>query len=483
MRSLLCLLAATAACGSVNKAKPDAAPPVPDAPPDAADPLDGAKSGTRLKLQWFVYGDGTKQLSGFHDSMLGADCSPSTMYGDTKMYCLPEATQVFYADAACTTKIAVQYTPCNNQQYQFAVTYQSMNCTSGVSHVYHLGAATTATTYYYKDSTNACGVYSTAGTDQVVNFIGAEVMPSEMVEVTKSQPAPGALGTVSLQTADGLSYPYTLHDTAGGYDCSPFYAYYGQTSLQCVPSIDYAGYFAESTCATNTVDRQTGCPAPAYAYVPPRSGCALDPYTFHSVGAALTPQPTTAVFYLDNTQACTSTSISSGYTWYGLGAALSPAMLTRAHDTFPGHRLQPNQFTSGSTRIRDYTVYDATLDADCYPERMLDGTWRCFPQSGYFQSSYFYSDPSCNQPINVVEIGRGPAGCAASPVPKYAQQSIQQGQCYGYDLHQVGAKYTAQLYYQNGTCVAYPSASSDFYVVGPQVPLVGLAAATQQNDP
>src|SRR5258706_14101276 len=152
---ILALVLAAAACGSVNKAKPDAAVQI-DAPPDAPDPLDGAKSGTRLKLRWFAYADGTKQFNGLQDAMLGTTCSPWSFFGDTKLYCIPDATSVYYADAGCFTKISLNYTPCNNPQYAYAVETQSTNCVSGVSHLYHVGALTSVANYYYKDSTGTC---------------------------------------------------------------------------------------------------------------------------------------------------------------------------------------------------------------------------------------------------------------------------------------------------------------------------------------
>src|SRR5436305_1184989 len=126
MTRLAWLVVATAACGSVNKVKIDAAPPAdasPDAPPD---PLDGAKSGTRLKLKWAAYPDGTKQFLVWHDSQLSADCYPGSFASDpTKTYCMPQATSLTYSDLNCTQKISVEYTGgCGSQpHYAFTTEY------------------------------------------------------------------------------------------------------------------------------------------------------------------------------------------------------------------------------------------------------------------------------------------------------------------------------------------------------------------------
>lgn len=485
-------MVATAACGSVNKAKLDAAPKPADATVDVPpDPADGAKSGTRLKIKWAQYADGTKQFSAWHDAQLNTDCYPQPFYADpTKMYCVPNADSVYYSDAACTTRFSLEYTACNNahQTYASEYEYTSANCTSGVAHVYSLGAMiTTPTNYYSKDlSTGNCNSYGTTPTTNYTSYaVGAEITPTSLVEVTKSAPTAGALGVVSYESADGMSLPVMLHDTTNNFDCNPYYQYFGQSQSICFPnSAAYGGYYQDSNCGTSLAYTQTGCQVPAFTYTYPKTQCQVDTPSVFQLGAVLATQPTTIYSWNAQAQTCNGGTYS-GLTYYGIGAATTTQTLTVTPDVFAGRRMQTSQFVSGSTRFRNFVngdyLYDSTLHSLCYTEQMYDGSFRCFPNAAYVQ---FFSDSTCTTPLASVYKG-STASCASPTPPTFAYQSSQIGNCYSQDLHQLGAKFTGTTVYQNnGSCTVFTnSAQYDFYEVGPQVPLVGLASATMQIDP
>lgn len=495
MQRLAWLVAATAACGSVNKAKLDAPPPPADASVDAPpDPLAGAKSGSRLKIEWAAYADGTKQFWSWHDAQLDADCYPQNFYGDptTKLYCIPNTDSTYYSDAACTQRFTFEYNSCNttHQKYASEYEYTSSNCMGGVAHLYSLGAMiATPASYYYKDySTGMCNPQGATPTTNYVSYaVGAEVTPSSLVEVTASAPSAGAVGVINWTSADGMTIPAMLHDTANDADCSPNYVNQA-TTAQCYPNnTTYGGYYQDTACQTSMAYAQTACTAPKFASTYAKTQCATDQPSVVQLGTALTPQPTNQYYWNAQAQTCNNNGIYSGYTYYNLGAPVTLPSLGVTYDVISGRRLQSREYTTGSTRFRNFTgydqVFDSTLGENCYAQQMFDGTYRCLPNLTYTQQ--FYSDSGCTNAVPLAQYYKGAtASCASPPAPTFAYQQQMVGTCYTYDIYRIGAKYTGTVYTMSGTCVVYSQAAQyDFYQIGPQVPLVGLASATLQIDP
>ena len=146
------------------------------------------------------------------------------------------------------------------------------------------------------------------------------------------------------------------------------------------------------------------------------------------------------LFYWNTTsQVCTGETASTNVTYYGVGADVSAAAVTRTVDALASHRIQLVHYTTPEgLRFRDYSVYDSLKGADCYPTALPDGTIVCLPYGGYVQT--YYRDAACTQPVDLIEVSTGAPGCAAPPAPKYARKYItpQAGSCqYNVELHQV----------------------------------------------
>ena len=72
-RLLLCVLFGGSACGGGSISAIDAI--VADTTHDSGgDPNEGARSGSRLKLQWFMFADGTRQIGGLYDAQRKEAC-------------------------------------------------------------------------------------------------------------------------------------------------------------------------------------------------------------------------------------------------------------------------------------------------------------------------------------------------------------------------------------------------------------------------
>src|SRR5687767_4599002 len=70
------------------------------------EPLFAGLSGSRIKLQWYLYQDGARELdtTAFYDAGLHARCAP-LKWGDDTLRCVPPADDTVFTDADCTTEI------------------------------------------------------------------------------------------------------------------------------------------------------------------------------------------------------------------------------------------------------------------------------------------------------------------------------------------------------------------------------------------
>jgi hypothetical protein len=70
----------------------------------------GAQSGTRLKLMWQTFADGTRKIDYYaFDSQRGERCVINPTVGDGELACVPEGMQSAYRDAACTQLVGFPY--------------------------------------------------------------------------------------------------------------------------------------------------------------------------------------------------------------------------------------------------------------------------------------------------------------------------------------------------------------------------------------
>jgi hypothetical protein len=479
----LVLAAALVACGGP-------APATPDAPLDAAgsgsgvDPNDGARSGTRLKLTWFAFTDGTRQWNGFYDAQRKEHCSIYDDWADGHAYCVPDTTgAVVYTDAACTQKIAQVYgdPACAELQNDYVLEDVSDGCTTHPAHLYLRGARLAAPTYYERLSDGSCyGPFS--DTYYAYYQLGAEVPTSQLVQLTLGAPGDtGRIGERYFESADGMRFPWVLHDSMLDADCYPSATTDGATTATCQPSASYTSYYHDATCSQPEVELRAACPAPAYLESFSNAACPADPPTFYAVGAAVAGN----ALYYQSGATCAMTTGPASYTYYQAGPARTLAELTRAPDAAVSRRLQLIHYTtSDGLRSRDDDLFDTQQGAECYPTLLPDGTIRCVVFGPYI--STYYRDAACTAPVDLVEIYDGPAGCAAPAVPKFAQKYLTRppGSCaYGTEVHPISTPYAGPVYADYGTCTRYTPYESTLYSVGPAVPLTDFVAAVVSVDP
>ncbi len=456
---------------------------------------DGAMSGTRLKLTYYAFTDGTTQWFGLYDSERKENCSPfDGTWADGNTYCVPDwSGSVVYSDSKCTMPEADEYigSTCASapQLYVLDENYDSCNEVYVPTHLYHKGAATNATTYYVKNSDGTCGTAVTVDPSfEQVYAISAEVSTSDIVTLTMSPPTgAGAIGVRSWTSPDGAVLPTVLHDSTNNLDCTPDYYGDSATAASCAPDIAFDAYLDhDNLCEQPALDMTSTCAAPAFAYTyPSGASCPSDLASYHAVGAKLA-SPT--LFESFGTT-CSSETPDTSEIYFALGSALSLAQLQRTPDTDAGHRIQLIHYGDSSTlHYRDPTyLYDSQEQAVCVPEQLADGTIRCVPDSGFYVTTgFFYSDAACGTAVNVVDMYTGPATCAPPTLPAYVREYLATTGCTAnFELHQLTSK-AGTLYYLGGsggtTCTKYVPSEEVIYNIGPAVSTSDFVTAAITTD-
>jgi len=476
-RCLALLVFVVAACSPKNAAAPDAT--TTGGGDGGVDPNDGARSGTRLKLTYYAFSDGTTQWFGLYDSERKENCTPfDGTWPDGNTYCVPDwSGSVVYSDSKCTSPEIDEYigSTCasTTQRYVLDQAYDACREEYLPTHLYLTGAANNATTYFVKNFDGTCSTVITVDPSfEKVYAISSEVPTTDLVQLQMSAPAGDAtFGVRSWTSADGAVLPTLLHDAANNLDCSPQYYGDAATAASCAPTGAFGAFLDhDNLCKQPALDITSTCAAPPYAYTfPSGASCPSDLASYHSVGAKLA-SPT--LFEPFGTT-CSSETASAGDSYYSVGAPLALAPLQRTPDTDGTHRIQLIHYGDGaSLHFRDPTyLYDSQQNAVCVPEQLADGTIRCVPtNSTQVTTGFFYSDSLCSKPIDVVDIYTGPSTCAPPTLPVYVRKYLPTTGCTAnFELHQPTTE-LGSLFYKNGTtCTKYTPSEEVLYGVGPAI--------------
>jgi len=482
-RAVVIVVVVVAACSGGNVTIIDG--PGPDTGSGSGvDPNEGARSGSRLKLTWVNFTDGTRQWNSFYDAERKEGCYPYPAWIDGKVYCTPDSNgSVVYTDASCTQKVGQVYDDpsCATTPPTYLLEWRYGFCESSPAHLYLRGSQVSVASYYTRNYDGTCGGPYT-DTQELYYQLGAEVSPTSLVEVTTSAPAASSrLGEVFWQSADGMQLPTRLHDSQLNTDCYPeTFSDTAQTGI-CMPTTAwYASDFHDGGCTQPVVGLDHTCAAPGFADYRPTNACGLDPPRLAQISGTA---PSSPLYYWSGTS-CTSETASTSYTYYALGADVSAAQVTRVYDAAASHRIQLVHYTtSDGLHYRDYSLYDSAKGAECYPTSLPDGTIVCLPYGGYI--STYYRDSACTQAIDLVEI-YGETNCATPDPPKYARKYITPapGSCaYNVELHQVSTPFAGTVYANYGTCAVYNPGTNKLYSIGPAVDVNEFVTATTSIDP
>lgn len=369
MRRVLVLLA-LAACGDDTRRPP---PPVP-------------VSGSRLKLEWFFYGDGSREPNpdAYYDTGIHARCTPRTWI-DGEVRCTPDADQAFYTDAACTALVGRADVIAKPALF---LGYDQVRNEQRPSRLYYAGAMTTPPAALYDRIDGACVGPRSAPPDATYFELSGETQASGMVALhDRDVTADDRLDMALRETDDGLYLPLGLRDRAFDLPCR---AADRADEAVCEPTeAALATHFADPDCTVPALGLVFSALPPRIARVDDGVGCA----TYHEVGTAV------STVYTRSGKSCAVSGPQ--LRGFALGPDLALAPIERTVGEERTHRLQQISITAGAVRLLDDHLFDTATRLEC--RRIpFDNAVRCIPADTTPGTTLFTA--GCTLPVPVVEV-------------------------------------------------------------------------------
>lgn len=435
--------------------------------------INGASSGTRLKLGWVQTADGMRHLSrtslDYYDSMREVDCR-AEVWANGKTYCTPNHDFTAYSDADCTTPIMVAHgTP--------PAYLADVDSSGRMVGMYEPGARTPSVTAYYTRSGTAC-----YGPTSEPSDVYAVTPVTDLVELTHAFHGTGTLHDAWYEAADGFAAPRYNKAFDPTLDVACTISWIGSWTGEqlCDPDAAYpTTAYASSDCMTDRlVVTNSADPAPAFGRVP-TSQCGGPPDSrVFAVGSPTTPPS----IYRKNGVTCSQSAPQPGKVYHPLGSQVGTMVsVPIALDAVAGYRLQPRVYGAG-LNVRTGVFYDTVLDLDCGFGAVTGPCLPSYVRSEQSSGRRLYTDVNCTSAIDVVAVADQP-GCAPTAAPKFAATT----NTYPPELHPVTTEHTAPLYYMTSTSCEPAEWDyvplTHFYELGPAIPSSAFEQGTYYVDP
>lgn len=387
--SLVACVLAAAACGGGD----DDGPPVP---------ADTAQSGTRLKVTWLEFDDGTRTWTqDIFDSVLGVPCTPLE-WTDGKRRCTPPSARLYFADAGCTQPMMLD--PEAAQAIDFLEECGVMR----PSKMFRPTAESVTVTTLYQRSSNGCS--PVPGPPMTgVGGVRAVEEPPDLAELTPRYQGEGRLRIYTLTSSDGFLLPVRPYDSELDVACINFdnivfntLGMADATSVPCILPAAEADVFVDITCETPGIwsYQDATCAPPPIAALDTQMRGPCRPYV------AIGDTPADFAFRPSGDSCFEVQRPLPEALIYGSIGSIEPMTFTRETGTAPpAGRLQFIYIGDGTTRIREREIfYDAELDTECHLMQEDVDTWSCKPVSRTSEIITMYTDDACTQPIDLVFI-------------------------------------------------------------------------------
>jgi hypothetical protein len=405
-----------------------------------------AVSGTRLKVERYMFDDGTSLpgATGYFDGELHVRCTAQT-WVDGVMRCVPDAEDALFSDNACMTAIGRGMLITKPKVF---VGHDIVHGGFVPSHVYKAGEPIEAPDQYYQRVDGACAGPFFTPSDYVYYQLTGEYDPP--IELTDSVVGDGRIALRIRTSSDGAITPLALFDRDLAVDCEP--AGQADGSAVCEPvAAPIATLFAEPTCTQPVVALpDSSSQQPLVARYESAANCA----TYHALG----PELTTSLYRLDRGSCVGAPRISSVH-YVPLTEPASLASIERAVEP-SARRLHRIIASTDDVVAYGSRLVDNAIRAEC--ARVAVGELeRCLPTNtitaidlyapGCAQRMRVTAVPthSCREPAFAVSLGEHAAVSAIGDV-------------------------TTQVVYRianDGTCRLYtPSADEQLRTLGPPLP-------------
>ncbi len=426
-------------------------------------------SGSRLKLAWYEYDGGARELetSWYFDQTLGERCTPMP-WSDGHRYCAPAADEAVYINETCTRALGRTLVSLPPAPF-FATRYKLAGASLPVrSKLFRRGQPTLPPAAVWQKGANGC-ISVEQGEDFEYFELGAEVPVTELVRLRRGDPrGTGELAIIDEIGDDELRVPVALYDRAAEAECTTANLP-NMVSVPCTPSSTATiAYYLDPECTDLVVAVPSDTsPSIAQLHDVPTS-CS----TYYRTGLELIPQPMQPMFEKSGTT-CALTARPSGTRFFALGERVHVPALGRVRE--PGaQRIRPIARVNAELQLQDPLMYDAELDTEC----MHDGELQCVPRTlGRAvpeTANAHYADPQCEVPIGLAFVPRG----ACDPPQRFASD--------GADYYELREPYTKPIYVPStgDTCSGFaPPAPYVAYQIGERVERSAFARAQLVIDP
>jgi hypothetical protein len=426
------------------------------------DPHADAAVGTRLRLQYNAFEDGTRQIIGAYDTLLQVPCTATPT--STGFACLPDAAFVLFADAACTQPI-IQVPDCGPEpRYAydpFAVP---------IAHVYEAGADIATPPMAFQLGADGSCIASSTPTGAYKAL--AEVPLETFVPLTRELGAGTRLRAQSYVASDGFRLPGDVFDSQANGGCIA--ATYDDATV-CEPySLGIAYFYTDASCSHVVWNSNVAVNFAIEILNQPL--CRTSDMTLRATTSTLTP----AQIYVEipGSGSCAPSGSAPGWIVQDLGPPIAPAPLTRG--PVPGSRIQLIEDASGEATSTEAYVYDSQLGVECEPLPAADGVTRCLPRTPPAVQQLF-SDAGCTVPLRLIADNR--AQCASLPPIVFAEDFTSETCESRVHIYNIGPTYTGPVY--TGTpaqCNTYVTDQA-LYEVGSEVDPTTFSTVIEQIDP
>ena len=420
------------------------------------DPLFTGLSGSRIKLQWYLYQDGAKQLetAAFYDARLHVRCEPKH-FVDGVYRCAPIADRTVFRDSECTTELG---TATNVRTPKYFVGHDRVDGELRAARLLRPGARLeTPPTQFFERQDGACVQISEPPTVSYFEIASADHI-DELAEVWTDQMPGERLGLRILSGIDNLTAPVGYIDQQLGIDCRPEVRPDGTSA--CVPAAAVEpAHFADPSCEQRVV--VAAAPPPALGVLDD-NGCTgyFGPGEEH-----------TSLLYRRAGTACVRAFLQPGEHAYRVGAPLELAPVARFVAEDPDLRLQRIAVAAGPMLTLDDRLYDTATRSDC--RSVGNGELAICVPTNAATGARTYANDKCTRELLVADLPR--AQCSRSAFAVVEDMSI----------HAIGAPYTSSLYALDagGTCrVRAPLPDRIPHLLGPPIPPTTFVAGVVYSE-
>ncbi len=408
-----------------------------------------AVSGTRLKVVWTFYGDGSRQpeTDAYFDLELPARCTP-VLWRDDVDRCAPSADEAFYIDAMCTETVGradVITKP------SFFIGYDFVGTRRLPARFYRAGPPTDPIAAIYERVDGECkGPFLTSS--EIPYFeLRDETHGENLVELRDGELGgeDERIGVVVRTSTDGMRVPLGLHDRVLDAPCR---AASRPEGTVCKPAIGVARQYIDSACEQPPIVVLGSEPVHPVLARGDTAGCPA----YFSPG----PQSSGPVYQRVGTT-CTRVVLGPFERAYQLGAPVALPVLERTVEDRPGPRLQRIALASGSLAFYDERMFDTATRGDC-ERAAFDDVTRCVPSSALPAARLFTA--GCALEVLVAEVPE--ETCEPITFAVGLTEEVKP------ELHAVGDRASMPLFIGSpGACSSYvPPAGTVPHLLGPALP-------------